>query len=617
MLRRDARWGRDMAKQAEGPKFHLLGPLRVLHGGREVPVPAAKLRILLASMLLQANQMVSADELVAHLWGENPPTGAHTTLRSYVMRLRRVLRQSSDERSEPIRTLSGGYLVHADESQLDLLRFHSTLATAHRMGAEGDQGRESALLREALGLWNGPALSNVPSDSLHRDFVPGLAERRYSALEQRIHLDLARGAHREVIAELQDVVRACPWRERFWAQLMLALYRQGRQAEALDAFQQVSERLRNELGIAVGPELRCLHRQILTSDPVLDLPPRSTTTAATGAAPAELPLETCHFVGRQKQLSQLRDLPAAETQQATHAMVGARVCVVDGMAGVGKTAFAVRLAHQLAPRFPDGQLFVDLRGFAQSESPVEPATALELILRSLGVPGAGLPPTEGARAALFRGLTRDRRILLVLDDAADEAQVRPLLPAGSGCRVIVTSRRRLARLDHARLLTLDVLAQDEAVQLFKAVVGPRRVGAEPVQLLESVVRHCGGLPLALTLAGARLRARPGWDLSHLAESLASGDPLGAYGVARSLQLSYVRLSDAQQRMLCLLGRRQGHDIDGQAAALLAGITPREAETLLESLADANLLQEPAAGHYRLHRLVQEFAAGRDQALAGG
>lgn len=270
--------GRDMVTQESSLSFHLLGPLRVLHGEGEVPLPAAKLRILLASMLLRANQTVSMDELAANLWDENPPRGAHTTLRSYVMRLRRVLCPSSDERLEPIRTLPGGYLMTVDDSQLDLLRFRSTLTMAQRMAADGDHRRESALLREALGLWRGPALSNVPSDALHRDFVPGLSERRYGALEQRIDLDLKRGAHREVVVELRDALRTCPWREHFWAQLMLALYRQGRQAEALDAFRQVSERLRGELGIAVGSELRLLHQQILTNDPALNLPLRSTST---------------------------------------------------------------------------------------------------------------------------------------------------------------------------------------------------------------------------------------------------------------------------------------------------------------------------------------------------
>lgn len=284
--------GREMVTQSN-LSFQLLGPLRVLRGEREVPVPAAKLRILLASMLLRANQTVSMDELAAYLWGENPPEGAHTTLRSYVMRLRRILSPSSDERLEPIRTLPGGYLMTADDSQLDLLRFRSTLTMAQRMAADRDHRRESALLREALGLWRGPALSNVPSDVLHRDFVPGLTERRYCALEQRIDLDLERGAHREVVVELRDEVRTCPWREHFWAQLMLALYRQGRQAEALDAFRQVSERLRGELGIAVGSELRLLHQQILTNDPTLNLPLRSTSTTlaakARVAVPDELP----------------------------------------------------------------------------------------------------------------------------------------------------------------------------------------------------------------------------------------------------------------------------------------------------------------------------------------
>ncbi|WP_399082127.1 BTAD domain-containing putative transcriptional regulator [Streptomyces sp. BBFR2] len=600
-----------MVTQGEGFEFLLLGPLRVLHRGQEVPVPASKLRIILASLLLQANRMVSADELVTHLWGESPPTGAHITLRSYVMRLRRVLRQTSDERLELIRTVSGGYLVTADDSRLDLLRFRSTLTAAQRAGADGEQARRSALLREALDLWNGPALSNVPSDSLHRDFVPGLTEQRDSALEQRIDLDLERGAHREVVAELHDVVRTSPWRERFWAQLMLALYRQGRQAEALDAFRQVGERLRNELGIAVGAELGQLHQQILTNDPALDLPARAAPAVsarpATGAVPHELPADICNFVGRFGQLSRLHELLTAEERRIT----GAPVHVVDGMAGVGKTAFAVHLAHQLAPHFPDGQLFVDLQGFAQPKRPVQPTAVLKLVLRSLGVSGAEVPPNESARAALVRSLTWDRRMLLVLDDAEDEAQIQSLLPTAPGCRVIVTSRRRLARLDHARLITLDVLPQAEASQLFAAVVGARRIEAEPVQLVESVVEHCGRLPLALKLAGARLRARPGWNLSHLAERLSSGHSAGAYGVARSLRLSYLRLSVPQRRMLHLLALRPEPDIDIKAATLLAGTTPREAEPLLESLADANLLQEPTPGHYRLHKLVQAFAAGQD------
>jgi hypothetical protein len=467
------------------------------------------------------------------------------------------------------------------------------------------------LLREALALWNGPALSNVPSDSLHRDFVPGLTELHHSALEQRIDLDLARGAHREVVAELHDVVRTSPWRERFWAQLMLALYRQGRQAEALDAYQRIAERLRTELGITVGPELRRLHQRILAGDPALDLPVRAAAPGfaapAADQVPRQLPADPPDFVGRRAELDRLRELLTAPPDRRDGA---ATVGVVDGMAGVGKTAFAVHLAHQLAPHFPDGQLFADLQGFAQPRPAVRPAAVLGILLRSLGVPGPELPAGTGARASLFRGLTRHRRMLLVLDDVADEAQIQPLLPLAPGCRALVTSRCRLARLDRSSLLTLDLLAPAEASRLFTAVVGARRIGAEPVHLIESVVEQCGRLPLALKLAGARLRARPGWNLGHLAERLSSGSSSGAYGIARSLQLSYLRLPAPQRRMLHRLALRKERerDIDSQAAAPLAGVTPGEAETLLEGLADANLLQEPTPGRYRLHHLVRSFAA---------
>jgi DNA-binding SARP family transcriptional activator len=607
-----------MATQAEGLEFLLLGPLRVRDEGREVPVPAAKLRTVLAAMLLHANQTVTADELVLHLWGENPPGGAHITLRSYVMRLRRILLPRRGEGPEPIRTVPGGYLLNADETCLDLLRFRSTLAAAQRAAGEGDHPGRGALLREALALWNGPALSNVPSDSLHRDFVPGLTELRDSALEQRIDLDLARGAHHEVVAELHDVVRASPWRERFWAQLMLALYRQGRQAEALDAYQRIAERLRDELGIAVGPELRRLHQRILAADPALDPPVRVAAPLLAASAfaapvtvrtPCELPADPQNFVGRRAELGRTRDLLSGPDRRGD----AVPVLVVDGMAGVGKTAFAVRLAHRLAPHFPDGQLFADLQGFAQPRPAVRPAAVLGLLLRSLGVPGPELPPGTGARAALLRRLTQDRRMLLVLDDVSDEAQIRPLLPLPPGCRALVTSRCRLAGLDRSSLLTLDVLAPAEASRLFTALVGERRVKAEPVHLVEAVVEHCGRLPLALKLAAARLRARPGWKLGHLAERLSSGHSAGAYGIARALQLSYLRLTAPQRRMLHRLALGQERDIDSRAAAPLAGVTPGEAETLLESLADANLLQEPTPGRYRLHRLVQTFAAGQEAA----
>lgn len=602
-----------MATQAEGLEFLLLGPLCVRSEGREVLVPAAKLRIVLAAMLLHANQTVTADELVRHLWGENPPKGAHITVRSYVMRLRRTLLPCRDRTPEPIRTVPGGYLLTADDSQLDLLRFRGALAAAQRAAGDGDHARRGTLLREALGLWNGPALSDVPSDSLHRDFVPGLTELHHSALEQRIDLDLERGAHREVVAELHDVVRTSPWRERFWAQLMLALYRQGRQAEALDAYQRIAERLRTELGIAVGSELRRLHQRILAGDPALDLPVRAAAPAfaapVAGRVPRELPADPQDFVGRHAQLGQLRELLTAPDRSDGAVTVG----VVDGMAGVGKTAFAVHLAHQLAPHFPDGQLFVDLQGFAQPRPAVRPAAVLGILLRSLGVPGPELPSGTGARASLFRGLTRHRRMLLVLDDVVDETQIQPLLPLAPGCRALVTSRCRLARLDRSSLLTLDLLAPGEASRLFTDVVGARRIGAEPVHLIEAVVEQCGRLPLALKLAGARLRARPGWNLSHLAERLSSGPSSGAYGIARSLQLSYLRLSAPQRRMLHRLALRKERDIDSQAAAPLAGVTPGEAETLLEGLADANLLQEPTPGRYRLHHLVQTFAAHQEAA----
>ncbi len=612
-------------------EFCLLGPLLVRRDGVTVPLSSGKQRALLVALLLNANQAVPTEQLAGVLWGPSPPTSARASLHNHVMRLRRTLADADHSR---LAGLNDGYLINVRAGELDLERFEALVSAAREAARKRSWADAAELLRTALTLWRGQPLSGVPSATLMLQEAPRLAEMRLQALEARIEADLHLGRAADVIAELGLLTAANPLREHMHALLMLALYRCGRQAEALAAYQNARKVLVDEVGVEPGNELRELHQRVLADDAELREPtwPASPATlssvgdtpddhaAVTAGEPAivvprELPGSAPYFVGRHGELATLTE----ELDQAgRHAPGTVIISAIGGMAGVGKTALAVHWAHQNAGRFPDGQLYVNLRGFDASGTPVTPAEAIRGFLDVIGVPPDRIPPGLAGQAGLYRSLLAGRRMLILLDNAQDEQQVRPLLPAGPGCLVIVTSRRKLAGLaaaEGARLLTLGVLSDSEARQVLSARISAERAAAEP-EALADVVSLCGYLPLALAVAAARAAASPGLSLAGLAkelrgvrnrlEALQTGDP--AANVQAVFSWSYQQLNPAAARMFRLLGLHPGPDISAPAAASLVGCSPAEAVKALGELARVHLVTEHFPGRYSFHDLLRSYAA---------
>ncbi|WP_326643423.1 NB-ARC domain-containing protein [Nonomuraea fuscirosea] len=608
-------------------RFSVLGPLTAVQDGTPVPVTVGKLRVLLATLLLRPNEVVPADLLAERLWGRRAPANPRKVLRTYVVRLRQTL-----DLRDVIVTMPDGYLARLRTDQLDLLRFRALL---HEAGQAADPLTERRLLHEALALWRGPVCAGVASETLQQIDVPPLAELHVHTLERRIELDAGLGEHASLVAELQALTAEHPFRERLWAQLMTALYRTGRQAEALETYRTVFRLLQDELGITPNAELRRLHQAMLAQSPVDT--PDDLSDPPPPIPPRQLPAGVPAFVGRADELTALTAGTGAATVTGDAAATGVAaitgaaavtgdaaitgaaavtgdaamtVSAIDGMPGVGKTALAVRAAHLLAPHHPGGQLFLNLRAHSQDDPPLDPADALDRLLRALGLPGEHVPERLDDRAGLYRSLLAERRVLVVLDDAASEAQVRPLLPGGGGCHVLITSRRRLSGLDVTHALSLDPLPAADAITLFARTAGAGRVAGSPRHLLAAVVEHCGRLPLAIRVTAARLRSHPTWRLTHLLDRL--GDPrqplrAGQRSVTAALDLSYRNLDEPQRQAYRLLGLNPAADHAVGAAAALMDTHPVRTERLLEQLLDAHLIEEPAPGHYRFHHLVRAHA----------
>jgi DNA-binding SARP family transcriptional activator/Tfp pilus assembly protein PilF len=621
----DRRWGCAV-------RFRLLGPLAVddIAGDGAVP-PGARLRVLLATLVLHANTPIPRDALAETVWDANPPPGADASLRSYVLRLRRALGPEAGARIE---YHDPGYLIRLTRSEVDVLEFDA-LARKTAQAVHAASWEEAAALgARALALWRGQPLLDVPSRILRNEFVPRLEQLFVQLREDCVEADLRLGRYDRLVPQLRELTTAYPLRERFHTQLMLALAHGGRRAEALEVYQRARQTLVDELGVEPGPELRDLHERILTGG----LDPGAATNAAADLAPTPAPQEAATrpsvprqlpaavrlFTGRQTELDELARLPGGNGAFSGTVVISA----IDGMAGIGKTTLAVHAAHRLAEWFPDGQLFIDLHGYTKGYRPRSPAEALEAFLHALGVPAQQVPEDVDQRAALYRQRLAGTKTLILLDNAVDEAQLRPLLPASPGCLVLVTSRRRLKGLDEAHSLSLDLLPAQDAVVLLRAVVGPDRIGADD-PLLGEIARLCGRLPLAIRIAGALLRHRPAWTLEHLASLLRDQHQRvsvfrdGERDLASIFDLSYSGLDEQHQRVLRRLGMVPGPDSDAYAAAALLECDPTTATWLLEDLVDHNLLIEYAPGRYRLHDLMRAHAralatsdpeADRDAAL---
>ncbi|MGC9666880.1 AfsR/SARP family transcriptional regulator [Planosporangium sp. 12N6] len=598
-------------------RFRLLGHIEADHDGVPVPIGRRRERCLLGLLLLEPGVAVPAERLAALLWDDEPPATARAALSTHVSRLRRVLDPAGDG-SSGIRLVNrgDGYRADIDPDAVDAHRFRSMVERARALA---DPAERSALLREALTLWRGPLLADA-SDRLRARVGATLEQLRLTAMEERVDAELALGRYRPLLGELTALTAEHPLHERFTAQLMVALHQAGRPADALRVYETIRRRLADELGADPGPELRELHRRTLRGEVTAAVPPGHGEATATvppghrsgdrdepGHRPSgrnDLPRDLPDFVGRQPEVAQL----LASGTVAT--MV---VSAITGMAGVGKTALAVRAAHRLAPRYPDARIFIDLHGHTADQEPTDPAAALDVLLRTWGVAPHLIPDGLAERAARWRAELAGHKVLVVLDNAASAAQVRPLLPGTAGCLAIVTSRHQLTDLDAARTLPLDVLGQADAVALFRRVVGDDRAGTGPETTAE-VVGLCGYLPLAIRIAAARLRSRPAWRVDDLARRLRDEQrrlaelTAGDRSVAGAFALSYRHLTPARQRLFRLLGLHPGPDLAVPAAAALAGTGHHDTERDLEHLVDAHLLEPAAGDRYRLHDLLRAHAS---------
>jgi len=602
-------------------RFGILGPVVVGGEGGVVQVRGLMPRTLLAALLVDANNVVSVPRLFGALWDDHPPDTARSSLQNHVTRLRAVLSANGGER---IRTVAPGYLIQVAAGELDLAAFtglHRRGLDAHRAG---DWDGAACHLAGALRLWRGESMADVAAGTLRHIEARRLSELRLNALEVRIHADLQRGRDEEIIAELGALIAAYPMRERFHELLMLASYHVGRQAEALGAYQQARALLVSELGVEPGAGLRRLQERILAADPALARPaargsgPAGTVWPETGAAPgrpAQLPADLADFTGRAGQLALLTQLLDSRRQGSAVAAI----VVLSGPAGIGKTSLAVHAGHRLADSFPDGQLYAHLNG---TGAPASPASVLGRFLRDLGDDPAGIPVAVGERAARFRSLLAGRRLMIVLDDVRDAAQITPLLPGLGGSAVLVTTRGLLADLPVSSRIMLGDFTPAETRDLLTRIVGGCRVEAEP-RAADAVVEQCAGLPLAVRIAGGRLATRPRWRIANFAARLA--DPaarlgefaVGGLSVRAAFAASYDNLAAASgdgidpARAFRLLGMSPGLDISVPAAAALLGTDEPAAGQVLEILLDNHLVQAAGPpGHYWLNGLLHLFAAER-------
>ncbi|PWJ03614.1 hypothetical protein DKG34_31715 [Streptomyces sp. NWU49] len=593
--------------------LNLLGPIEAHRGGEPVDLRGAKPRTVLAALLLARGRVVPDTELTALLWGESPPATCSAQIHTYASRVRRLLGPAvAVERRRP------GYLLRLPEHGVgvDLLEFRRYAARGAGALAGGTPGTAARMLRRALGVWRGTALGGVcdPLADLERD---RLEEERLTVLEQRLSADLELGRHAEVIPELIALIAANPLREGLRGQLMTALYRSGRQADALAAYRAARATLAEELGLEPCAELQRLHQALLTGHP--SLLPRATARAAAAAgaaadrpgppAPAELPPVPPDFTGREQEAARLAEALTGERP-------GPAVQAVTGMPGVGKTALALVTAHRVADHYPDGQIHLDLRG--SGPDPLDPVDALGELLRLLGVPAGRTPGTLDERVRAYRTRTAGRRLLLVLDDAAGERQVRPLLPATGGCAALVTSRSGLHALDGPGRTPLGPLPAADARALFEKLAGGSRASAEP-GAAAGIVRTCAGLPLALRIAGSRAASRPHWPLARLADRLAEPRrtlaelTLSDLSLADRLWTGYRRLDPQSRRALRFHSALGPHPLLPHAAAGALGTAPDRAEELLAGLAEAHwceVVRWRGGYGYRLHPLVRLFARAR-------
>ncbi|WP_235926147.1 AfsR/SARP family transcriptional regulator [Actinokineospora pegani] len=603
-----------------GAEFRVLGPVEARGPRGQVRIPPGRQQVILACLLVEANQVVSTEHLVDALWDDQPPDTARTQVQICVSRLRKSLGDAG--LAVPIETRPPGYLLRVNETALDVHHFTRTVAEARVLAKEGRAAEAARLLREATGLWRGPCLSGLPHRAL-RTRALRLDEERLAATETYLELELGIGRHHHLVGEITRLVHEHPLRERLRAQLMLALYRSGRQADALDLYRAGRDLLIDELGLEPGEDLRKLESAILAGDPALSGPateapaPREPVDPPAPPhrveTPRQLPADTADFLG-----------DAALIATAETALTGdgpaVGVVVIVGRPGVGKSTLATHIGHRLAAdHFPDGQLHCDLRGTRG-----EPGAAADILGRflvALGIPGPVIPQGLDERREMYRTLLATRRVLVVLDDAVAESQVIPLLPGSSGCAVLVTTRTRLTGVPGARQIELDSLDPTRSLELLRRVIGDQRVAREP-EAATALVRTVGGLPLALRIIAARLAARPHWSLASMVTRLASErhrlDELahGEMTIRASLSLTHDGLDPAARTLFGLLSAIDGPTLPGWAAGAVLDDDRPFPSDLLEPLVDVQMLDVASVEttgefRYRFQDIVRLFA--REQA----
>ena len=628
-------------------RFRLLGPLEVRAGEDWKEIGAPKWRSLLAVLLIRAGQVVPVDVLISEVWRDAPPARAANLVSIYVHRLRHLM---DDADGSVLRTRAPGYQLRLGDADSDLQVFDALVHDGRRALAAGDAEGAVGLLAEALALWRGSPLADVPPTPLVDAEAERLAERRLDAAELRITAELACGGAAQVIPELRRLLADHPLRENLWVLLMRALDGAGRHAEALDAYGQARNAIADELGVDPGAELRHLHAGMLAQDEILAKesgeapgsisagtvtaspgPPESAPAIAAARiprpvpAPAQLPADIADYTGREDQVRHLCDLLSSADAHGEGGAV--RIALVAGSGGLGKTSLAVHAAHRVRGSFPDGQLYVDLLG--ATPHPLGVGDVLARFLRDLGVDGRDIPVDEAERAARYRTVLAGRRMLIVLDNARDAAQVRPLLPGTASCSVLLTTRSRMPDLASTQLVDLNVLDDEEALTLFSRVVGDERAAAEPEATAE-VLLACAGLPLAIRICAARLATRSGWTIAAMANRLRHEHrrldelSVGDLAVRASFQVSFATLPASAQPdgiapadAFRLLGLWPGPSVSSVAAAALFGSAEDLATDALEALVDARLLESTSADRYKFHDLLRVYAAERAMADLSG
>ncbi|MFB4270455.1 BTAD domain-containing putative transcriptional regulator [Nonomuraea sp. GTA35] len=609
-------------------RFQLLGPMRIQPAGTPLRIAAPKQRTLLAMLLAHEGRPVPVSSLVAEVWDERPPSSAVANLRTYLMRLRHLLSPDGHPDGERLVTSDGGYLLRVEPAEFDLAQFEASSVRARRSRERGELEAAHDEYAAALALWRGTPVEDVPLGPSLREVVAHLTERYLSTVEEFTEVQFALGRHAAAAERLRALTVRHPLREGLRGRLMVALYRCGDVAGALDAFRTARQALADELHVEPGPELRRLHQAILRREP--DVEPPGVHIPDRRPRPRQLPREPAVFTGRSTELSLaaqalLRDdPPAAPPPHATGPATpppwaaggGSRLLALHGPAGAGKSALALRAAHLAAGHYPDGRLYSDMQGCAPELAPLRPTEVLGRFLRALGVPHGDVPATQAEAAAVYQSMLADRRVLVFLDNAADAAQVAPLLPAGDGCAAVVTSRPMLSTLDAVHV-SVGMLGQAESVRMLALLAGEARVAAEPAAAAD-IALLCGHQPLALRIAAARLAGRPDWSLARFAERLRDRgrrlDELQTAGlsVRSSFEASLAALKecpgkDVAMRAFRLFGAADLPEIGLAHAAELLGVAAEEAEAALDELMKAHLLELIGADRFRMHELLRIFA----------